>query len=358
MKRVLVASLDWGLGHATRCIPVIRELQRQGCDVAIAGSGDSLALLRREFPDIHSFVLPAYDPRYSLNGSMTLTMVRQLPHFSRVIAQEHEALQKIIREQSIEFVISDNRYGCWTKTIPSVFITHQSNVMMPKGLGFFRSGFRGIHEHFIERFGFLWIPDMPANESLAGELATVQKEQLRKRVRYIGWLSRFNRKPQSEGIRYEVMAILSGPEPQRTQLENILLPQLQASGFRYLLVRGLLSSSEAISDASVANFLTTPELQKAMNSSAIVIARSGYSTIMDVKSMGGKAIFIPTPGQTEQEYLAEVLKAKGIAFAMPQDKFLLSTALAESKRYSGFQPSTENDLLARAVQELVLVDSR
>ena len=353
MRKVLVAPLDWGLGHATRCIPVIRELQHQGCDVAIAGSGDSLALLRSEFPDIPSFVLPAYDPRYSLNGSMALTMARQLPHFSRVIPEEHEALQKIIREQSIEVVISDNRYGCWSKTIPSVFITHQSNVMMPKGLGFFRNLFRRMHEHFIDRFGFLWIPDIPGNESLVGELATVRKEELSKRTRYIGWLSRFDRKPEPESMRYEVIAILSGPEPQRTQFENILLPQLKASGFQYLFVRGLPSSVEAISDPSVVNFLTTPELQQAIKSSTIVIARSGYSTIMDLKAMGGKAIFVPTPGQTEQEYLAEILKAKGIAFAMPQDRFLLSTALAESKRYPGFQPSAENDLLARAVQELI-----
>lgn len=353
MKKVLVAPLDWGLGHAARCVPVIHELQRQGCEVVIAGSGDALALLKAEFPGMPSYSLPGYDPRYPRKGSMILSMSAQLPHFARVIPAEHEAVGKIIRDHAIDLMISDNRYGCWSNRIPSVFVTHQTNVMMPKGLGFFRGIFRKMNEGFINRFQSLWIPDVPGDDSLAGDLTSIRNKDLIRKTRYIGWLSRFNRTPETEIIRHDVIAILSGPEPQRTLFEDMLLPQLRESGLRYLLVRGLPSSSEVVADQSVINFLALSPLQQAVRSAAIVVARSGYSTVMDMKTLARKVIFVPTPGQTEQEYLASQLMKKRFAFTMPQSGFRLSAALAESQKYSGFRPSAENDLLARAVRDLI-----
>ncbi|MDQ2657636.1 MAG: glycosyl transferase family 28 [Bacteroidota bacterium] len=353
MKKVLVAPLDWGLGHASRCVPIIRELQRQECEVVIAGNGDALALLRAEFPATPSYPLPGYDPRYPGKGSMALSMAVQLPHFARVIPAEHEAVGKIIREQSIDLIISDNRYGCWSNRIPSVFVTHQSNVIMPKGLGFLRGIARKMNEGFINRFQLLWIPDVPGDDSLAGDLASVRSKELIAKTRYVGWLSRFNHTSHSETIRYDVIAILSGPEPQRTLFEDILLPQLRESGLRYLVVRGLPSSPDVIPDQSVINFMGLSQLQQVIRSAATVVSRSGYSTVMDMQAMGRKVIFVPTPGQTEQEYLAGRLMEKGVAFTMPQSRFRLSAALVESKKYSGFKPSEENDLLARAIHNLM-----
>src|SRR5690349_10668762 len=243
MKRVLVTPLDWGLGHATRCIPAIRELQAQGCDVVIAGSGDSLALLRREFPHLPYYSLPAYAPRYPLKGSMVLQMVRQLPRFVRVISAEHQAVEQILAKEKIDLLISDNRYGCWSKRIPSVFITHQSNILMPKRFGFLASTVRGLNENMMNRFSACWIPDEPSSGSLAGDLISFGKTRVQVPVHFIGWLSRFENRGTTKQVKFDVIAVLSGPEPQRTALEETVVPQLKQSRLRFRVDRGLRAAT-------------------------------------------------------------------------------------------------------------------
>lgn len=352
MKRVLLTPLDWGLGHATRCIPIIRELRLRGWEVLLAGSGDALALLRIEFPDLPFFSLPPYAPRYPLYGSMAFRIARQLPRFVRVISEEHKAVKKIINDQKIDVIISDNRYGCWSRKIPSVFVTHQTNIIMPERLGILQFGVSRINRHLMQRFKICWIPDMPGNQSLAGDLASFKNFPGRTGARHIGFLSRFERRDNGdEKFKFDVLAVFSGPEPQRTVLENIVVPQLKQSGVDYRVVRGLPSSNDG-QDPRTLNFLPSHELQKLIESSAVIIARSGYSTVMDMHALGKKIIFVPTPGQTEQEYLAKSLMEKGIAFSMPQTEFDLANALRKSADFSGFIPAKTNRLLTEAVDEL------
>ena len=353
MKRVLVAPLDWGLGHAARCVPVIRELQRQGCDVLLAGSGDSLILLQKEFPLLRSFSLPGYHPRYPLHGSMTWRMARQLPRFLKVINDEHRAVEQIIQDAGIDLVISDNRYGCWSGQVPSVFITHQSNIMMPQRFGWLKNVVRWLNEGMVGRFTVCWIPDFPAEHSLAGDLIPSGMDGLKINTQFIGCLSRFEYRRDAEE-KFDVVAVLSGPEPQRTLLENIVVPQLRKSRLRYSVVRGLPSLEAAPADARMVNFLDSKELQKCLDGADLVIARSGYSTVMDMRALRKKrVVFIPTPGQTEQEYLARRLKEKRIAFSMAQDSFDLGAALQQVKYYSGFGSPTVNDRLHEAVTSIL-----
>lgn len=352
MKRVLITPLDWGLGHATRCIPVIRELESQGCEVMVAGSGDSLKVLKIEFPSLGYFSLPGYDPTYPSKGSMVFKMIRQIPHFMEVISAEHHAIEKIAREQMIDFIISDNRYGCWSKCKPSVFITHQSNILMPQRFGIFQGIVRILIRRLIDRFNVCWIPDFPAGHSLAGDLISFGKSGLKAKVRYIGWLSRFQNRGQADSRKYQLLAVFSGPEPQRTMLEQRIVPQLRASGLRYKIVRGLPSASGPDND-QIVNFVGSEALQHLIESSEVIVARSGYSSVMDLNALGSKAIFVPTPGQTEQEYLAQRLMDKGIAYSIPQEEFDLAKALNESKNYRGFKPSKKNTLLAEAIRELL-----
>lgn len=357
MKRVLVGTLDWGLGHATRSIPIIRELQRLGCDVLIGGSGDSLLLLRREYPELPFIVLPAYSPRYPRRGSMAWTMAMQLPRFLRVIRAEHVAVQKIVDEKKIDLIISDNRYGCRSANVPSIFITHQSNILMPKRFGLFKNIVRSLNEAMIRRFTECWIPDFPAAHSLAGDLADFGKMGVKVPVRYIGWLSRFEYR-ETFSQTTDILAIFSGPEPQRTLLEETVLPQLKSSGLRFRAVRGLPALQGASGNNDIVNFLPASELQSWIEAASLIVARSGYSTVMDMKALGKKVIFIPTPGQTEQEYIAKRLMDSGIAFFMSQDEFDLQTAITESKNFSGFDHGTKNMLLAQAVESaLTLADS-
>lgn len=354
MKKVLVAVLDWGLGHATRSVPVIRAFQRQGCEVFLAGSGESLALLRKEFPALPAFSLPAYAPRYPRKGtSMALSMALQLPRFMGVIRAERRAVERIVEKEHIDVIISDNRYGCRSKKVPSVLITHQSNILMPKRFGFLGGLVRRLNEGLMHRFDECWIPDFPPGESLAGELSTFGNLTRKVPIRYIGWLSRFEPHPVKGVETIDVLAIFSGPEPQRTMLEEIVLPQLKASTLNFLAVRGLPTTDSDPGDKRIVNFMTALDLQSAIESAAVIIARSGYSTVMDMKTLEKKAIFVPTPGQTEQEYLAARLKDAGVAYSVSQEEFNLYAALDESKNFSGFVSGGNNTLFVRVVEDLL-----
>jgi predicted glycosyltransferase len=352
LKKVLVAPLDWGLGHATRCIPVIRELQLAGCDVLIAGSGDSLELLKKEFPSSPFITLPPYAPRYAVRKSMVTSMGRQLPRFLKAISAEHQVVQSLIKKHGIQLLISDNRYGCWSQGIPSVFITHQTNILMPGRYAWLQSIVGMVNTRMMRHFDACWIPDVPGDMSLAGDLATFSRAAGAKAKEYIGCLSRFTLRQQTTKL-YDVMAIFSGPEPQRTALEKIVVPQLQDSGLRYLIVRGLPASNEKQSDPRIFNFMLSRQLEECMAASEIIISRSGYSSVMDLQVMGKKSVFIPTPGQTEQEYLAKRLMEKGIAFFMDQDKFKLPHAIDEGKKFSGFHARPANEHLRGVVRKYV-----
>lgn len=356
MKRVLVAPLDWGLGHATRCVPLIRELQRQGCEVMAAGAGDSLELLRREFADIAAFEIPGYRPRYPSDGSMAWAMARQLPRFRSVIAAEHAAISRLIERERLEGIISDNRYGCWSSKIPCAFITHQRNILMPRRLEIFQDAVRWVHEKLIDRFDVCWLPDVPGEQSMAGDLIFPEtrglKTETKRRTEYVGLLSRFTSRTHP-AARHDVLVILSGPEPQRTLLEKKVLSQLKNTQLKYKVIRGLPFAARGEADARVVNFLASDELQAEIESAALVLARSGYSTVLDMHALGKKVVFIPTPGQTEQEYLARRLSHKRIAFHMEQNTFDLGIALEESRKFSGFTATADDTLLEEAVRRFL-----
>lgn len=350
-KRVLVAVLDWGLGHATRSIPIIKALVDAGAEVLLAGSGASLNLLKKEYPSYQAIELPAYKPRYpEANGSMAWQMAKQLPHFYRVVRSEHRELEKLITQHRIDAVISDNRYGCWSRKVPSVFVTHQSFVMMPKRFGWLRWVVHAITKSYLNKFTVCWIPDDPRH-LLAGELNIPQSEHLPKRLSYIGWLSRF-RKGDNIAPKNDIVAVLSGPEPQRTILENILLPQLKASGLNFLFVRGT-PATDGQGDPHVVDMLTGNDLKEALEAAEIVVARSGYSTIMDLLALQKKAILIPTPGQPEQEFLATTLTRRGYFYAVPQYSFNLEEAVKGLRKIRGPEFQVNDNLLRTAVHSLL-----
>lgn len=345
-KRILVAVLDWGFGHATRCIPIIRILLEQNCDVHLAGSGDSGALLRSEFPELPFHELPPYNPRYPAKGSMVWRMALQLPRFISVIRNEHDRVETIVRDCAIDMVISDNRYGCWSRQAYSVFITHQSNILMPRRFGWLAAFVRWWNGRLARRFHSCWIPDYPGESNLSGALTNFGQTDFHPNQYYVGTLSRFRHKGNgSKSFDIDVLAICSGPEPQRSLFDGILRKQLVNSTYRFILVRGVKDGQpdETTERGRIISFATTDKLEHLFAQSAIVIARSGYSTVMDLQALGKKAIFIPTPGQTEQEHIAANLKEKGVAFSMAQSEFDLGVALHESRHFSGFAPMPADD---------------
>lgn len=345
-KRVLIAPLNWGLGHATRCIPIIRLLLERGHQVSIASDGDSLDLLKKEFPDITFFNLPSYNIQYSRNIPAWLFTLWRTRVFLKSIAREHRAAEEIIRQHNIELVIADNRYGCWSDSVKAVFISHQLNLVMPPGTKWMGAAINFFHRRLIRRFNAVWVPDMP-NHVMSGELTQTMLS-----AEFIGLLSRFERRDEPK--RYQLAVVLSGPEPQRTLLEKNLLPQAIMHNIPTVFVRGMVNEKmgeSEIENVKIYNYLKSDDLQRVINQSEVIVSRSGYSTLMDLAVLKKKAVLIPTPGQPEQEYLAAKFMKERVAYAVDQEKLDLEEALERSAEYTGFDCLQSNELLIRAFEK-------
>ncbi|CAN5607913.1 glycosyltransferase [soil metagenome] len=354
--RILIAPLDWGLGHATRCVPIIYALLAKGCPVLIASSGPQETLLRAEFPQLTYLQLNGYAVAYSKKRLM-IRLATQLFKLKNAIKAEHRWLEQIIAIHKIDWVISDNRYGLWSENIPCTFITHQLHVQMPPVFKWTENLIQvQLYDH-IAHFSACWVPDLPDEDrGLSGQLGhPVKKPNIPNW--YLGWLSRFNLQEEQLTFPSKCLIILSGPEPQRTLLENILLKQLVHSKEKIILLRGLPNEKSLPSlppNIVVYNHLPAPQMQQAFKQCEYLVSRSGYSTLMDAYTLQKKCIFIPTPGQTEQEYLGKRLAEKKMALVYKQDHFNLVTALKEAGSFDFHFPlNSTNNLLEMAVDNFM-----
>ncbi|MDG2431411.1 glycosyltransferase [Flavobacterium sp.] len=319
-KNILIAPLNWGLGHATRCIPIIRALQENNYIPIIASDGIALDLLRKEFPYIKALALPSYQIEYAKNGKhFKWKLLKSLPKMIRAIVREKKMVQQWIVDHDIDAIISDNRLGVISKKVPSVFITHQLNVMTGNTTWLTSK----MHQYIINKFNSCWIPDFEGTPNLAGELSHCKRKKLN--LKYIGPLSRMHKKEVT--IAYDLMIILSGPEPQRTLLEERLKTELDTYSQNVIFIRGIIEKEQKkkqLGKITYYNYMNSKQLEQAFNESALVLCRSGYTTIMDLAQLEKKAFFIPTPGQYEQLYLAEKLQKEGIAPFSLQEEFKIS----------------------------------
>ncbi|HEY5823699.1 MAG TPA: glycosyltransferase [Cyclobacteriaceae bacterium] len=349
-KRILITALDWGLGHATRCIPIIRALKKRNTEVFIASSGRALILLREEFPELTNFELIPYNIHYSRSLPFSVSLSLQIPKFLNAIKKEHDQVNQIVQDYKIDLIISDNRFGCWSAKVPSVFVTHQVNLQMPRLLKWAEPLISRLNKNWIKKFSYCWIPDEPENP-ITGKLSSTQNLD----TRYIGMLSRF-RSIDDVNKKHDLLILLSGPEPQRSVLEEKLIKQLNKFEGKIYFVRGLpggaILPDHENANLIIKNHLPSDELNRVIEESETIICRSGYSTVMDMSRLAKKVIFIPTPGQTEQEYLADELSIRKIALYINQDIFQLKQALEFSKAYTGFPKSVEDDLLEKALNQL------
>lgn len=331
-KRILVAPLNWGLGHATRCIPIINALITSGFQPIIASDGMALSLLQHEFPDLEHIELPGYNIEYAKNGrNFKLKMIGEIPKIKKAIHAEKRMTQSIVTEYEIDGIISDNRFGVQSSIVPSVFITHQLKVLSGNTTWLSSK----IHNTIINQFDACWVPDFSGSLNLSGKLG--HDVDLKIPVSYIGPLSRFEKKQTSK--KYDILVLLSGPEPQRSMLENLMLNAIKPFNGTILFIRGIVETKQKIDNENnchTYNFMTSHELEKAFNESDLIISRSGYTTIMDLAKLEKKAFFIPTPGQLEQQYLAEKLMAAQSAPYCQQDEFTLDK-LKQITKYSGLK---------------------
>lgn len=318
-KNILVAPLNWGLGHATRCIPIIRELEKNGFTPILASDGVALSLLKKEFPHLTSLELPSYNIEYAKKGeNFKWKLIKNSPKTINAILSEKQLVKKWIKEYNLTGIISDNRLGVHSKKVPSVFMTHQLTVLSGKTTWISSK----LHQFFIHKFDECWVPDVNEIPNLTGKLGHLKNSNLN--IRYIGVLSRLEKKVLE--IKYDIMILLSGPEPQRTILEEKIIEEIQNAEETIVFIKGKVEKEqkkEQKGNVTFYNFMQSEELEKTFNESEMVLCRSGYTTVMDLCKLQKKAFFIPTPGQFEQEYLAKKYKREGLVPYSKQDKFSL-----------------------------------
>ena len=309
--KILVAPLNWGLGHASRCIPLIQRFLDEGHEVILGGDGDSLTLLRKHFPKLRYVYLAPLNLRYSAGSRQVWAMMKALPKLFFWAYKDHLMLRAVLREEHIDRVVSDNRFGLYNSHTECIYITHQLHIMFPYGWRWLEPLAARWHARICAHYNAVWIPDYKEEtKSLAGKLSHPSAFD------YIGPLSRFsltNDKLQTTN-KYTIVAVLSGLEPHRTLLEQQIVARYQNSEEQVLVVQGLMSRPNTRikrANITIVPYMGDDELAAALLGAKQIIARSGYSTIMDLDALGvlDKAELIPTPGQPEQQYLA-LLRSK------------------------------------------------
>ena len=365
--KVLVAPLDWGLGHATRCVPLVHAMLELGWKVTLAGEGPSLSILTKEFPNLPTLSLKGYRISYPKKGFLFIPkLLLQIPKLFKTINLEQKWLEEKQREHHWDIVISDNRYGLSSRNTKCIFITHQLYVI--SGWGKQIDGFVNNQLHqLIRKFNQCWIPDQMEDGGIAEKLSHPPSLVPRPSspvpcplslvpclLKYLGPLSRLT--PKEQGNADKILILLSGPEPQRSLLEEKILEQIKDIDEQFLVIRGLPNEKNQpvnTSNVHFENHLNSEALSTALSNAKLVICRSGYSSIMDLLKFKKKGVLIPTPGQTEQLYLAKLMKDKNWFCIAHQHDFQLKHAIPSCLANQLVVPSLNFELHKKVLAELV-----
>jgi uncharacterized protein (TIGR00661 family) len=338
-KTVLYFVLNWGLGHATRSIPIIRALLDRGDKVVIVSTGRSLALLRGEFNSCVLVDLPDYDIRYSRHEWLLVPdLLSQIPGVFLRLVREHRETEKLVDQYEADFIISDNRYGCHSKRIPSYLITHQLRFQLPNWLKWSAWISEWFNWFYFRHYRNVLIPDEKGTLNLSGDLSHKGRITSHPKLRFVGPLSSLppGVKPVKEDIDW--LFLISGPEPHRTIFEDLIISQIDALQGKKTIVLGKPEATgdphpKNGADLQIHSHLDREHLAGLISRASFVVCRSGYSTVMELMAAGKKAVLIPTPGQTEQESLADHLMKSGFFFSVRQSDFDLKRTPAEAERF-------------------------
>ena len=327
---ILVGALDWGLGHATRVVPVIHKLLNEGHHVIIGASHRQAMIYNEHFPAVQMEELPAVSPTFRKGQNQVASILFFLPRFLISIKKDKLIARKLVAKYKPDQIISDNRYGFRNKDTHNIIISHQVNLQVPKRVKIFRKFIQASIHRFLNRFDECYIPDFEDEDNLSGILSH-SLPKLNCKITYTGLLSRLQIVQEDETTKKfpQLLVIISGPEQQRTFFENIIRQELVKTGNvpDYVVVRGL-PGQDSTGNEHWLNHANASTLKAFIRNAKYIVCRSGYSTIMDLAVMGKTAMLVPTPGQTEQEYLAGYLQDKGKFLYSEQKHFNLRECLA------------------------------
>lgn len=362
--KVLVAPLDWGLGHATRCAPVVREFLEKGCDVEIAVTKGNAAILREMFPDVRQRLAPSYNIVYPKHGyNMAFWLLKNSAHLNAVMRAEHHYAEEMVERHGYDILVSDNRFAFRSRKAKSVYMTHQCRIAFPKMLRMFEAFGAAWHASVMSRFDEVWVPDVPEFPGYAGKLSHV--DSCPRPLKFVGPLSRFSMlsdlvpaSPQSAAKDLDVVAVVSGVEPARSRFESRLRSVLSQIPGKHVVILGKPASSQKTwteGNVTFYNHLPTREFAEVISRAGWVISRGGYSTVMDMALLGARCIFVPTPGQYEQVVLAADLSAAGYAVSMEEDALTVDSLKGALQRTDVVElpRQSKNTLLSDAVTQIL-----
>ena len=310
--QLLVAVLDWGMGHATRTLPLIQHAVGEGWHVHIASKGTALSWLQSHMANestrghVTFHVKPGPDISYAKRGNF-IKIAGQIPAFVAFVEKERQWTERFATHHQIDAILSDNCYGCATEDIPSVLMSHQLQLPTPKWL---EGPARAVVQRWASRFDALWVPDLaPGEHSLSGNLADAAVHE---NIIYIGVLSRLARHHQpGREKKWARVGMVSGVEPHRSLMEQALRKWMHNTEKPCLLVAGKPGGG-----VRTEGHITTwcdpsdAELASALQGAQTLICRSGYSSQLDLAALQTNAILVPTPGQPEQEFLGRLWEAR------------------------------------------------
>jgi len=342
-KRILYGVLDWGLGHATRSIPLIEELLKAGYSVDILSNGRALMVLKKEFKSRCNYIdsispyVPQIQSKFWMGG-----FIVSLPKQAQAFIAARIASKKIIQKGNYDLVIADNRLDVYDRKDNSYIMTH--NIRFETYF-FLRPFFNFFTYLYCSRFGHVLIPDYEGENALAGRLSNNITFIPKKMLIYLGIISRVKKKNVKKDIDYFIT--LSGPEPQRTTLENLFLSQIKSLKGKIVFSGASPEGSKVhINDKNIKfyPYLNKDQQEDFLNRSKVIITRSGYTTLMELAEIGiSKAVIIPTPGQTEQEYLGKLSEKNRWWHSADQSDINLSEIISNLKEFKGYSPSWKTE---------------
>jgi len=353
--RIFYAVCGWGLGHATRSLPLLRRLVSEH-EVIVYAEGAALALLRAELSGAAVRFVEAVPYPNIFGRALALRFFARGPALIRAMRAEHAETESLVAAERIDRVVSDSRWGVSSRRAPSFFISHHLKQLAPPPLEAAERLTEAVTWRAIRgRFRRIIVPDVATDGGLSGRLAHGLRFYAPEDLRYVGPLSDVT--PRQVARNVDTLVVLSGPEPSRSRLERRLLPGIARLPGRTVVLRGLPGREAPwpLPDVEARPHARKPERDALFSAARVIVGRSGYTTVMDVARVAARALFIPMPGQTEQEYLAARLARRGLTHGVAERRVDLARDVPIAATRPGLTglASDGGDPAARALDEIL-----
>jgi len=338
-KRVFIAPLNWGLGHATRLLPLINYLLAKNYKIYIGASGRSKEVLQQEVSQCTFFDFPEYPIKYPQSRFfVTRFMLIIFPQMLLAMKNEQKKLRILHKKYQFDLIISDNRFSLALTGVKSLLVSHQLRYKLPWPI----QKMEWLPEYFnyshFRKYDRIIVPDTDENKTLTGDLSHNMRYLPYNKLYYLGIMTTVEMDISEDEENIDYLVLISGPEPQRTKFEKIVINQVKSLQGRVVVALGKPEKNYKIrmGNSVIYSYLNRNKISKYLGRAKFIVSRPGYTTVMEMIESGKRGLFIPTPGQIEQVYLAKYFMDNKWCYSVSQYKFDLSNAVKIAQTYPGF----------------------